>query len=356
LSRQQQTMRGTRRITAWVALVAVVAVVLAAGQASQARAQNETSSDANPFSPARDESSPLPSTNNGTESPVNPFADDAAGSKICCCLLASSSSYSAFAYEDPATAPPNCCCGEPGVDCPDSCASSTYSSVCGSGQVCGILLLMAALVGTLAITICITGVFLARRRRQRNSTDQFLTSLSRPGRGPVLVNIVRIPDEQLKDLEIKDIDVDEEQGGLGQAECPICLETVGHQVVSEFPCGHMCCRGCRDDLVRHSSRVVNASTVAILCPLCRKMAVAPSLVGGRGRRQVILVQSQVQADAEQADAEQADAEQADAEQADAVSINDGTSAAQDASETNPISRVEVGGSEPNPSVQRSTST
>ena len=180
------------------------------------------------------------------------------------------------------------------------------------------------------------------------------------------MNIVRIPDEQLKDLEIKDIDVDEEQGGLGQAECPICLETVGHQVVSEFPCGHMCCRGCRDDLVRHSSRVVNASTVAILCPLCRKMAVAPSLVGGRGRRQVILVQSQVQADAEQADAEQADAEQADAEQADAeqadaeqadaVSINDGTSAAQDASETNPISRVEVGGSEPNPSVQRSTST
>ncbi len=335
-------MRGTRRIPlpAWVAPLAAVA--LAARQMSQTRAQNETLSDANPFSQARNETSPLPAMNNGTESLANPFADDVDGSsKICCCQLANSSSYSAFKYQDPATAPSECCCGEPGQECPDLCASSTYTSVCGSGQVCGILLLMAALVGTLAITICITGVFLARRRRQRNSTDQFLTSFSQSGRGPVQqVNIVRIPDEQLKDLEVKDVGIDEEQGALGQAECPICLETVEHQVVSEFPCGHACCRGCRDDLVRHSSRVVNASTVAILCPLCRKLAVAPSPVGGsRRRQQVILVQSQV------------DEGRVDA---DAVSINDGISATQDASAVNPTVRVD--GGEQNQPVQRSTST
>ena len=359
-----------RRITAWVA---VVAVAVGAGHVSQAltqndtssdanpfsQAQNETSSDANPFSQAQNETSPLPAlTNNATESLANPFSQnaDADGSKICCCQVSNSSSYSAFQYQDPATAPSECCCGEPGQECPDLCASSNFTSVCGSGQVCGILLLMAALVGTLAITICITGVFLARRRRQRNATDQFLTSFSQSGRATVQqANIVRIPDEQLKDLLIKDVDmdenrgsadpqaeVDEEQGGVRQVECPICLEPVEHQVVSEFPCGHTCCRGCRDDLVHHSSRVVNASTVAILCPLCRKLAVAPSPVNEsrRSRQQVILVQALV------------DEGQVEAETTAPPSNEqgDGPSETQDASETIPTVR-EDGSNDP---VPRST--
>ena len=333
-------MRGVAKRAAWVALA--VALALAAGRMPQSRAQNETST---ALVAANNNNN---NNNNGTD--ANPFSQDDDGAKICCCQLSNTSSYSAFEYQDPSTAPSECCCGAPGVDCPDSCASSSFSSVCGSGQVCGILLLMAALVGTLAITICITGVFLARRRRQRHNTDQFLMSLSQSGRASVQqVNIVRIPDEQLKDLEIKDIDieenlgsadphgrVDEEQGGVRQAECPICLEPVEHQVVSEFPCGHTCCRGCRDDLVHHSSRIVNASTVAILCPLCRKLAVAPSPAGAsrRSRQQVVLVQSVVDERRVEAEATEEALTRSD--------DGDGASATRDADEANPTTLEDNG--------------
>jgi hypothetical protein len=289
----------------WFALVAVA--TLAVSTMPHSRAQNDTNA-------ALDTNGTVGSSSTD----VNPFSQDD-GTKICCCQLANSTSYAAYQYQDPMTAPSECCCGTPGEDCPDLCESTSFSSVCGSGQVCGILLLMAALVGTLAVTICITGVFLARRRRQRNNLDQFFTAAAQAGQPAIQhVSIVRIPDEQLKDLEIKDKDmdeyrgssdqnssVDEEMGNLPQTECPICLEPVEHQVVSEFPCGHTCCRGCRDDLIHHSSRVVNASTVAILCPLCRKLAVAPSPARGFGsrgsRQQVIVVQSIV--DERRADAE-----------------------------------------------------
>lgn len=260
------------------------------------RAQNDT---------ATTNDAPM-ATSSPSNDTANPFDDTTSDARICCCQLSNSTSYSAFVYQE--YAPPECCCGVPGTDCPDLCrTSSSFSSVCGSGQVCGVLLLMAALIGTLAVTICITGVFLARRRRQRAHLQQFFLAGGQAGGAGIgsvqRINVVQIPDEQLKDLEIKDKEledvslptptshhgssVDEEQGrgAMLQTECPICLEPIEHRIVSEFPCGHTCCRGCRDDLVYHSSRVVNASTVAILCPLCRKLAVAPSPAGGVARRE-----------------------------------------------------------------------
>lgn len=293
-------------------------------------AQNDTSTtdSANPFvaSNATEREAtagdvPLNVTEVGSANPFSPEGED---DRICCCQINNSTQYNAYQYQE--FAPPECCCGSPGVDCPDVCGNTGFSSVCGSGQVCGVLLLMAALIGTLAVTICVTGVFLARRRRQRANVDQFFLAGGQAGQnggaGGSLqrVNIVQIPDEQLKDLEIKDKDLDavatgdsgdsgeagvsgdpvDEERGEGreaehtvQTECPICLEPIEHRVVSEFPCGHSCCRACRDDLVHHSSRVVNASTVAILCPLCRKLAVAPSPSGvsrrGSSRGQQIIV-------------------------------------------------------------------
>lgn len=159
---------------------------------------------------------------------------------------------------------------------PFSSNSTTFTSVCGNGQVCGILLLMSALVGTLVITICITGVFLARRRRMRNmGLEQVIQAnrqnshISRPG-----VRMVQIPSDQLKELYISSPKTSSEND---TDECPICLDTVRMHVDtwSCFPCGHGCCKPCAGDLLRHSSRRVNRTTVAVLCPLCRKLAVAP---------------------------------------------------------------------------------
>jgi hypothetical protein len=262
-----------------------------------------------PSAHAQNASSPQPGTSGDvgrSTDDTNPFSD-ASRERICCCQLAgmdydTTGTYQTYQYQD--TAPAGCCCGVPGTDCPDLCpaASTSFSSVCGSGQVCGILLLMAALIGTLAVTICITGVLLARRRRQRATLDQFLVPAGDSVHTPRMVSVVRIPTEQLKDLEIKDVDCaeesptddgDEEHGGAGQTECPICLEPSAHRVMSAFPCGHSCCRECCADLLRHSSRVVNSTTLAVLCPLCRKLAVGPNPDGARAtpsRQQIIVIQ------------------------------------------------------------------
>lgn len=142
---------------------------------------------------------------------------------------------------------------------------------------CGILLLMSALVGTLVVAVCITGVFLARRRRRRDSTLDLIIQSSR-ARGAQIQRpgsqMIQIPNDQLDELYIgKPKAADEGE----TKECPICLDSVcvDNATWAAFPCGHGCCQPCAEDLLRHSSRQVNATTVAVLCPLCRKLAVAP---------------------------------------------------------------------------------
>jgi len=86
--------------------------------------------------------------------------------------------------------------------------------------------------------------------------------------------MIQISDDQLEELYIGKPKAAEE----GETkECPICLDSVcvDDATWAAFPCGHGCCQPCAEDLLRHSSRQVNATTVAVLCPLCRKLAVAP---------------------------------------------------------------------------------
>lgn len=203
----------------------------------------------------------------------NTTEDDTPFDMICCCPIGAGQ-YRAYKYEYP---PPSagCCCNTTDV-CTLCSESNAFGSVCGSGQVCGILLLMSALIGTLAVTICVTGVFMARRRRQRRVTlDQFVSGhvpasqANRPS-----VQMIEIPNDQLKEIHIKQVPENEENGEA--KECPICLDTVPVHtgIWSEFPCGHGSCTLCVNDLLRHSSRRVNSNTVAVLCPLCRTLAVA----------------------------------------------------------------------------------
>mmetsp|Transcript_8107 Transcript_8107/g.16267 ORF Transcript_8107/g.16267 Transcript_8107/m.16267 type:complete len:350 (+) Transcript_8107:84-1133(+) len=203
----------------------------------------------------------------------NTTQDDTPFDMICCCPIGAGQ-YRAYKYEYP---PPSagCCCNTTDV-CTLCSESNAFGSVCGSGQVCGILLLMSALIGTLAVTICVTGVFMARRRRQRRVTlDQFVSGhvpasqANRPS-----VQMIEIPNDQLKEIHIKQVPENEENGEA--KECPICLDTVPVHtgIWSEFPCGHGSCTLCVNDLLRHSSRRVNSNTVAVLCPLCRTLAVA----------------------------------------------------------------------------------
>jgi hypothetical protein len=197
---------------------------------------------------------------------------------ICCCPT-TSGTYQSFQYENPPPAP-TCCCNTTDV-CTQCSGQTSFSSVCGSGQICGILLLMAALIGTLALTICVTGVFLARRRRGRRVTlDQFMTGGTVSARtssiGRPAVQMIQIPADQLKEIYIKQVAHDPEHA-RDPRECPICLDTVPVTtgIWSQFPCGHGSCTMCVNDLLRHSSRRVNERTVAVLCPLCRTLAVAP---------------------------------------------------------------------------------
>lgn len=200
---------------------------------------------------------------------TNPFVDDPL---VCCCQRM----YGTERREYQQPEPVGCCCGTVSECCPQE---SDFGVVCGSGQVCGILLLMSALVGTLVVAVCITGVFLARRRRRRDSALDLIIQSSRAHGAQIQIQrpgsqMIQIPNDQLDELYIGKPKAAEE----GETkECPICLDPVcvDDATWAAFPCGHGCCQPCAEDLLRHSSRQVNATTVAVLCPLCRKIAVAP---------------------------------------------------------------------------------
>jgi len=207
-------------------------------------------------------------------------------------------------YQQPE--PAGCCCGTVSECCPQE---SDFGVVCGSGQVCGILLLMSALVGTLVVAVCVTGVFLARRRRRHSALDLIIQSsraqgaqIQRPGS-----QMIQIPNDQLDELYIGKPKAAEE----GEAkECPICLDSVcvDDATWAAFPCGHGCCQPCAEDLLKHSSRQVNATTVAVLCPLCRKLAVAPKgdHTGSTGHIHVVSIEEEHEGQTSPPDAQQQD--------------------------------------------------
>ena len=171
--------------------------------------------------------------------------------------------------------------------------------ICGGGHVCGILMLLSALVAVLVLFVCVTGSYFTRRRRQNILAVHAANHTAGGGGGggamlyrPPSRSIV-IPSDQLDILRVRpgtpttEGEVDEESSTT--KECPICLDTIAvhPDTWAVFPCSHGCCRPCLGDLMRLSSRRVNDTTMAILCPLCRKLAVAPEnmeLENGRSPR------------------------------------------------------------------------
>jgi len=181
-------------------------------------------------------------------------------------------------------------------------------------------MLLSALIAVIIVAICLSGSFYARRRRNQ------LLAMQAAGDGPngaivggggptrpadqITINDAEIPGLRVKyGSECTHIahSTEEEGGGVeagttiehgignvisttlgsapgsnatpGTKECPICLDTVSlySNTWAVFPCTHGCCKTCFTDLLRHSSRRVNNDSAvwAIMCPLCRKMAVAP---------------------------------------------------------------------------------
>ncbi len=186
-------------------------------------------------------------------------------------------------YEEPYTqpAPSGCCCGSRS----DCCSSGGLVNViCGGGHVCGILMLLSALIAMLVLSVCITGTFISRRRRAAALAAAHGGTIV-PQRRPSMP-VVTIPEDQIEALMVRPataaaaavegLEADAEAGPENK-ECPICLD--GVDVTPDrwavFPCSHGCCRPCLNDLLRHSSRRINPTTMALLCPLCRKVAVAP---------------------------------------------------------------------------------
>jgi len=212
-------------------------------------------------------------------------------------------------YKEP---PPSnlCCCGERSKCCPQG---GLIKIICGGGQVCGILMLLSALIAVLVLSICMAGTFFARRRRNQllamhaagGSPSGAITSSTRPA-DQITISEAEIPGLRVKYGSgcLQSTPSSEEEGGeeVGTTiehdnsiistsaapgtvtasetkECPICLDTVAiyGDAWAVFPCTHGCCRTCFTDLLRHSSRRVNNNSAvwSVMCPLCRKMAVAP---------------------------------------------------------------------------------
>ena len=155
---------------------------------------------------------------------------------------------------------------------------------------CGILMLFSALIAVMMLSICMTGSFFARRRRRLQALNDVHVATPVGGGAPgarysaANPQFLHIPDSEIEGLRVKaacepqvSVSVGGDEPSPTANECSICLDTVAvhPDTWAVFPCSHGCCRPCVDDLVRHSSRRVNATTLAVMCPLCRKAAVAP---------------------------------------------------------------------------------
>jgi hypothetical protein len=168
-------------------------------------------------------------------------------------------------------------------------------------------MLLSALIAVLVLSVCMTGTFYARRRRRQLLAMHGATgglpngAIGGVGVGRRPIEQITMNEADIPGLRVKygvenTVPIEGEAGEAGEdadgtttttagtiseaetKECPICLDTVSlhSDTWAVFPCTHGCCRPCFSDLLRHSSRRVNNSAVwAVMCPLCRKIAVAP---------------------------------------------------------------------------------
>lgn len=207
--------------------------------------------------------------------PTSPFVPPSNDSSLACCCRSGNT-----AYEEPYQTPPpaGCCCGSRTTCCQ---TGGLVNMICGGGQVCGILMLLSALVAVLVLSVCVTGSYFARRRRQNVLA---LHAANTTAGGPTMgmyrpaSQALEIPPDQLELLRVRPaVALEGGEESDTTKECPICLDTVAlhPDTWAVFPCTHGCCRPCLGDLMRLSSRRVNDNTLAVLCPLCRKIAVAP---------------------------------------------------------------------------------
>lgn len=230
---------------------------------------------------------PLPET-----APVSPFSPAPGGSgssgggsssnvsnnngTVCCCN--GNGQIVQIPYQQPT--PPGCCCGDPNSCCP---SGNLVVLMCGGGTVCIVLMLLSVFAAIAILTLCTLGAFISHRRRRRaialaaangengegNPSGVDSLRYSRRSRVPN----INIPADQLDSFRVRPPSP-EEQGC--NKECPICLESISIEKDNwvVMPCSHGCCKTCLGDLLRLSSRTVQADTQAFLCPLCRKIAAA----------------------------------------------------------------------------------
>ena len=163
--------------------------------------------------------------------------------------------------------PLGCCCGTK-VKC---CTRGGLIQVmCKGNYACGVGLLITILLGGIVVTVCVGGTW-ANRRRRRHGADNPAAVAAANGSSRGLrpsALMVDIPRDQLQALTVGP--PRPAQCGSPQ-ECAICLETmnVDEENWTRFPCAHGCCKTCLSDLLHYTSRNVNPTTLALLCPLCR---------------------------------------------------------------------------------------
>jgi hypothetical protein len=224
-------------------------------------------------------------------SPISPFAPSSGmtgnstgnatsgNGSVCCCN--GNGQIVQIPYQQPT--PPGCCCGDPSYCCP---SGNLVVLMCGGGTVCIVLMLLSVFAAIAILTLCTLGAFISHRRRRRAAALAAANAEGGEGNqreGALGVDSLRISRSRLPNITIPADQVDslrvrpplpEEQGC--NKECPICLESIAIEKNNwvVMPCSHGCCKPCLGDLLRLSSRAVNADTRAFLCPLCRKLAAA----------------------------------------------------------------------------------
>lgn len=226
------------------------------------------------------EGSPISPFTPSSEMTGNSTSNATSGNgSVCCCN--GNGQIVQVPYQQPT--PPGCCCGDPSYCCP---SGNLVVLMCGGGTVCIVLMLLSVFAAIAILTLCTLGAFISHRRRRRAAALAAANGEVGEGNqreGALGVDPLRISRSRLPNITIPADQVDslrvrppltEEQGC--NKECPICLESIAIEKDNwvVMPCSHGCCKPCLGDLLRLSSRPVNADTHAFLCPLCRKLAAA----------------------------------------------------------------------------------